>query len=319
MIAFITKLYYFCLLLLPIGIFLRYQDVPGGNTFYALGTLGILIYYIASLIKDILRKRGNKYLFILKLLLILTAIVLFSKYLYHFFGDFIGLIIIPLFVFYTFFYFIKNKLILSKELFASILFFLLIIPLFFFSFYKSPRKFIPQDWYNAYNTESDIAIELPYSFETKQVEELHNSTKFYKQFKNFEEVTKIYTKALELEPKNPRIYFELSESQVKENKWEQAILSITKAIELDSSFYGFYNNRGLIYYKLKQNELAKNDFLKAIKLNEKFGIPYANLGLTYYYLNQKDLACQSFEKAEELGVKIYNFEEIKDIKERSCE
>jgi tetratricopeptide (TPR) repeat protein len=319
MSAFKTILFYFCLIFLPLGIIFRNQDITGGSLLYALGTFGIIIYYIASLIKDLIFKRGNKYSFILKLLLIFTIIVLFSKYLYHFFGDYIGLAIIPIFLIYSFFYFLKNKPSFSKEFGTSILFYFLIIPLFFFSFYMSPRKFIPQDWYNRFDPESDIAIELPFDFKTQKVKDMHNSAKVYKDYMNFDEVSKIYTKALEIEPKNPRIYFELSESQANDNKLDEAILSITKAIELDSTYFGFYNNRGLIYYKLKENELAKLDFLKAITLNQKFGLPYANLGLTYYYLNQKEKACQSFNKAEELGFKIDNYQETKDIKERSCE
>ena len=57
------------LFLLPLGIYLKYLDVAAGNLVFATGTLGILIYYSVSLVIDVTKKRGNKLLYALKLLL----------------------------------------------------------------------------------------------------------------------------------------------------------------------------------------------------------------------------------------------------------
>ena len=160
----VNILFYVTLFLLPLGIYLKYQDVAAGNLVFATGTLGILIYYSVSLVIDVTKKRGNKLLYALKLLLMLCVVVLFSKYLNYFFGDYVGLLIIPLFIVCSLFYFIKNNFHITKELVTTLLFYVLLIPLFFFSFHRAPRKFIPTDWYNRYGTDTPAIIEFPFDF-----------------------------------------------------------------------------------------------------------------------------------------------------------
>ena len=74
----VNILFYVTLFLLPLGIYLKYQDVAAGNLVFATGTLGILIYYSVSLVIDVNKKLENiTYILTLMNKLILIILLLF--------------------------------------------------------------------------------------------------------------------------------------------------------------------------------------------------------------------------------------------------
>lgn len=296
----------------------KIQHWPGGNIFFTLGLLGLLIYFTTKTIKDYLLKRIDRFNILLQLFIVLMSVILYSKYLYHFFGDYPGLLIIPLFILISVLYLIKGKAKYNKLTTASIAYLLLSVPLFGLDFHRAPRQYIPQDWYNRYDVEKGVPITLPYGFQFKETEELSIKAFDFRNSKDFFSAIMIYRQALKLEPQNPKLLFDISECYAGVNDLETAINVLDSAILIDSTYEGFYNNRGLLYYKLKENDKAIKDFEKAIKIDSTQSIFYANIALAFYYNDLFEKACEAIEKADNLGLKTDDIKELKRIKKEKC-
>ena len=305
--------------LIPLGIILRMNDKIAGGFFIGLGLIGLFIYFFAKTIKDLFEfKRFNLNIIQLIFIVVMT-VILFSKYLFFRFSDYIGLLIIPLFLFSSIIYFVKEK---SKNLnltITTIFYILLTIPLFVFEFHKSPRQYIPLEWYNRYNVSRDVPIRLSYKFNYKVTEELRDKALNLKEMKLYYEAIKFYRQAIKIEPHNPSLYFEISDCYARVNNLETAISTIDTAIIIDSTCDAFYNNRGLLHYKLKENDKAISDYLTAIEIEPKQVVTYCNIALVYYYKEDYKKACEALLKAEKLGLDYSTHEELKRIKELHCE
>lgn len=311
-------LFYFLISLLPIGLFFRLLDwLLGGNIFITIGLLGSFIYFIVKIIKDY-KKKSNSLIVIMQILIIVMSITLFAKYLNIAFLDYSGLIIIPLFVLFSIIYIIKRKQTDLKLIATSVLYLVMIIPLFGLDLINAPRQYIPKAWYNRYDVSAGLKIILPYKFEYKETEQLSKKAFILKESKKYIEAIQIYLSALKLEPKNPRLYFELADCHAKINALEKAVSLLDTAIMIDGKFAGFYNNRGLLFYKLKQNDKAILDYESAIKLDSMQGIFYSNLALVYYYQEKYDKACETIIMAKRLGLPISENKITKRIQKKYC-
>jgi len=313
----ITKIFYISLGLIPIGLILRFFNLPLAGFSFALGLFSISVYYCAKILRDVFKKTFNVRFFIIQITVICMSVVLFSKYLYWGFGDYFGLLIVPIFILVSLIYLIRIKKKNLKLTLIISIYLLLTIPLFGFEFYKSPIKYIPKAWYNRYDVGGSIRIHLPFDFKTKDAEDLSIKAFALKKSNRFYEAIPVYLNALKIEPKNPRLYFDLSQCYAFANDLEQAIFSMDKAINLCDTFAPFYSNRGLLYYKLKQNQKAELDFKKAIKLDSTKSVYYYNLALTLYFQNRYEESCGALDNAEKIGL---NKEEsmIREIKSK-CE
>jgi hypothetical protein len=300
---FIDVLFYISVGLIPTGMIFRISDLTGGNTFIALGLLGLFIYFIAKTIKDYVEKRTDRTIIPLLLLIILMSIILFAKYLYWTFGDYPGLLIVPLFVFDSLFFLIlmQKKRKDLKLTIAVVLYLIMVIPLFGLEFYKSPRQYLPTEWYNRYTVSESVPVKIPFEFERKETKELSAKGLQFSKSKLYFDAIPFYRAAIKIEPKNPGIYFDLSNCYAFTNDLEHAITLLDTAIILNNQFAPFYNNRGLLYYKLKQNDKAINDYEYAIKLDSTNMTFYFNLALALYYQKRYNEACQALDKAEHLG------------------
>lgn len=315
---FISVLFYISIGLLPFGMILRTQYLPGGAVLFTLGLFGLFIYFTARTIKDIVKNRINRFNFSLQILIVLMSLILFSKYLYHYFGDYPGLVIIPLFIISALLYFFKGKKRDIKLSIATIAYLIFLIPIFGLEYYKSPIQYIPKHWYNRYDVEEKVLVTLPYTFKYKETEELSIKAFGLLESGQYYEAIVIYEKALELEPENPKLLFDLSGTYSQTNDLEKAIVLLDKAIMIDSTCAEFYNNRGLLYYKLIENNKAAFDFNKAIEIDSTNYVFFANLALVYYHQNLFDKSCECIKKAEKLGLDIEDSKELKRIKNEIC-
>jgi tetratricopeptide (TPR) repeat protein len=305
------------LILIPAGIIIRTSDLPGGSFFIALGLFGLFVLFIIKLIKGIKRKTKRS-LLIAYAMIVLMSFSLFTKYLYHIFGDYPSLIIVPLFIINALIYLFKENEKDIKTTIVSILFLLLSIPLFGLEFNKSPRWYIPIDWYNRYDVSSGVSIDIPYGFKFPETEQLSIKAFELRESKSYQEAIVFYNKARKIEPENLRLLFDLSETYARLNNLERAITLLDTAIMIDSSFSGFYNNRGLLYYKLRENDRAIGDYEKAIQLDSTKSVFYSNLALAYYCEKSYDKSCESIQKAIKLGLDLEKHKEFKRIMKRHC-
>lgn len=314
----LNYLYFFAIGLIPVGLALRIFDIPFGSIVFTAGLLGVLVFFLVILIKQLIKKQTDKFELFLEVLIILISPIFYSKYFYYYFGDYIGLIIIPLFLFMAIFYLMKKGLKDFKLTIVTILYLLLIIPMIGLDFNKSPRNYIPIEWYDRYNVQNIRTIVLPDYFKYPETEDLNKKAVEYKQAENYFFAIVLYKDAISIEPDNVKLHFDISDCYAKTNELELAVAHLDTAIMVDNSFSIFYNNRGLLFYKLKKSEKAISDYEKAIQLDPNQSIFYANLALVYNYLEQYDKACENIKKAESLGEDISQIKTLNRIRKKKC-
>jgi len=314
----INTIFFSAIVTILIGQLMRIKDLPGGTLFFFIGNTIIFLFFLVRTIKELSKKRKEWKIIFLQILLVLMAFTIFSKYLYHGFWDFTGIVIVPIFLGYSIFSLIKIKNSDIKLTVSTILYFILSIPLFGFEFHSSPRRYIPKEWYNRYDVLESQSVSFSHPFQSKNAKQLFLDAFALTRSEQYFEAIKIFQRAQKLEPNNPQLLFELSNSYARVNKLERAIALLDSAIMIDDSVAALYNNRGLLYYKLKENKKAINDYQRAIRLDSTLHIIYSNLALVYYYEKMFDNACQSIEKAETLGLKVDKYIKLKRIKRKYC-
>src|SRR5579884_704316 len=112
-----------------------------------------------------------------------------------------------------------------------------------------------------------------------------------------------YTKAIEINPKNARAYYNRGIAYQSEGKYDEAISDYTKAIEINPKDTKAYNNRGIAYQDTGQYELAIADFNKAIEINPRYAAAYYNRGLAHANRGELDQAASDYNRAVELDPK----------------
>ncbi len=303
--------------LIVIGFLFRLCDVYGGALLMIIGFLGVIIFYTRSSIRNI-KKEVSRIVIITQVMVVLMSVSLFTRYLYFSFGDYPSLIIVPLFILISLIYLIREKNKSKRMSIVLVLYLVMTIPLFGFVFYNSPIQFIPKSWYDRYGDTKGEFIDLPYTFKNKKAEQLSKTAKEQTEDKHYYKAIALYQQARTIEPHNPELLFDLSETYALINQLQTAIELLDTAIMLDDKCAAFYNNRGLLYYKLKDNEEAISNYQKALEIDSTYWIYYSNLALVYYQNGWCDMACTQLNKAKNLGLNINSYKELKRIEEKCC-
>ena len=127
-----------------------------------------------------------------------------------------------------------------------------------------------------------------------------------------------YTKAIELDPNLAPLYDNRAGSYYYKGQYQQAIADYSKTIELDPKYASAYNNRGHSYEKLELYDKAIADFTKGIEFDPKFVKAYINRGVVYREKGQYDQAISDFSEALRInpanGIAQKNREEVLKLK-----
>ena len=108
----------------------------------------------------------------------------------------------------------------------------------------------------------------------------------------------LFQKAISIEPKNYKAYYNLGTLYLKEEKFNSAIENYKLCIKNNKEFAYAWNNLGLSYYGLEEYSKAKSAFMRAISYKSTEADFYYNLACTYKKLKNK--------KQAEKMIKIYN-------------
>ena len=120
------------------------------------------------------------------------------------------------------------------------------------------------------------------------------------QMRVFERVVADFTRAISLDPYNPRTYAERGLVYSDKGDFNQAIADFNQAIRLDPHYAVAYNNRGYVYLIMSDYISAIADFSQAIMLYPNFSGAYANRGVAYIYRRDYDRAIFDFNQAIQL-------------------
>jgi len=124
--------------------------------------------------------------------------------------------------------------------------------------------------------------------------------RYSENLRDFENALKWYSKAIELNPKFTRAYFNRGVVHCELNENYKAIADYSKAIEFDPSYVKAYNNRGSVYNDLKKYDEAIADYNKAIELDPSYVMAYNNRGNSHRGLKKYDETIADYSKAIEL-------------------
>jgi clan AA aspartic protease (TIGR02281 family) len=117
---------------------------------------------------------------------------------------------------------------------------------------------------------------------------------------NFSLATEYYSKAIEINNKYLRAYYNRGTALSKLKDHKGAISDYNKAIELNHDFADAYYNRGNSKYELNDYQGAINDYTKAIELDSNDNKAYFNRGNSFKTLKKYDLAIKDYSKSIEL-------------------
>ena len=245
--------------------------------------------------------------FFLLLLLLFTAIRLFSKYRlisFSIFWFFLTLLpessIIPindlifehrlylpmfgfsLFLVSTLYYLIGNKRL-------KLMLTLLCIIVACYSILTFKRNLVWKDELTLWN---DTIRKSP-----QKARPYHNRGNAYKEKGKFDRALSDYNKALAIDPDLAITYANRGITHQNKGNFNQAISDFNKALALDSDLALAYNSRGVIYKSRGNLDLALTDYNKAIAKDPNLASAYVNRGNVYQIKGNLNLALSDYNKA----------------------
>jgi len=124
-----------------------------------------------------------------------------------------------------------------------------------------------------------------------------------------------YTKALEVNPKDPenyKVYFDRGKAYFKDRQYENAIYDYTRALELTpqgdkKSEFLILESRGYVYLMNQQYEASISDYSDALRLmptHEYVKFIHMNRAWDYFNMKEYDLAINDFTKSISLDSKL---------------
>ncbi len=120
----------------------------------------------------------------------------------------------------------------------------------------------------------------------------------------FEEAIEYLNKAVELDDRNPEVFYLLGvcKSQLQRNK--EAVRDYDLALALDKDYAEVYFEKGYSLFMLNEFKLAIEAFDKAIALKPDNAVAYVNRGSVKCISGDKEGAMADWKKAEALGAPI---------------
>ena len=121
--------------------------------------------------------------------------------------------------------------------------------------------------------------------------------------KQYEEAINSYKKAIKINPKDYRSYFNIAVVYGEQKEYKKSISFYEKVIEINPKDDGAYNNMGRAYFELEKYKEAITFYEKAIEINPNDDRIYYNMGITYVKLKEYEEAIVFYKKAIDLNPK----------------
>lgn len=115
--------------------------------------------------------------------------------------------------------------------------------------------------------------------------------------KEYQESISYYTRAIQINPKIAKAYYNRANSYIKIQEFAKAISDFTKAIEIEPHKPDCYYNRGIIYYQVEENyNKAISDFSKTISLDAQYINAYLFRADSKFYIDENIGAIADYTK-----------------------
>jgi tetratricopeptide (TPR) repeat protein len=113
-----------------------------------------------------------------------------------------------------------------------------------------------------------------------------------------------FTKALELEDKDPEIWFSRGLVRERLQDFTGAFSDYTQTIELKEDHFKGWINRANVLLKMQRYKDAVDDYTVALVYHPDFAAAYYNRAIAKNYLKDLSGACEDLKKAAALGMKV---------------
>jgi len=110
----------------------------------------------------------------------------------------------------------------------------------------------------------------------------------------------LFSKATEINKRDPVAYNNLGNAQAALRDWSSAVQSYNRAIKLDPRYALAYFNRGIAQEELGHIDLALASYMKATQINPSHSQAHCNYGLVLEQTGRIGEALQSFDRAIEI-------------------
>jgi lipoprotein NlpI len=111
----------------------------------------------------------------------------------------------------------------------------------------------------------------------------------------YEEVLALAKKALELDPKNPAVYYAAGQAHLALRQNAEAVKAYTELIKLEPKFASAYDRRGDAEFKLGHFKEAIADYDVYLKANPDFAPQHWRRGIALYYAGRFKDGVDQFE------------------------
>ena len=106
-----------------------------------------------------------------------------------------------------------------------------------------------------------------------------------------------FTRAIELDPRDARIYAIRGLAYENKGAYDLAIADYTRAIDIDPKYAAGYSGRASVYASKQQYDRAIADFTRAVELDPNDAYAYDGRGEAYHAKGAYDLAVADFSRA----------------------
>ncbi len=121
-----------------------------------------------------------------------------------------------------------------------------------------------------------------------------------KSYKKINKEIEDYTKAIELNPNDPKLYIKRGTAYYVRVRYDKALNDFNKAVELAPDSANVYVERGGFYSLINKNDLAIADYTKAIELDPKNIEAFEERGFAYKRTKNYEKAVADFTETIKL-------------------
>jgi tetratricopeptide (TPR) repeat protein len=131
----------------------------------------------------------------------------------------------------------------------------------------------------------------------KNAEAYNNRGNAYYERQQYDLALADFSAAITHRPDYRAAYFNRGNTYSEQKEYDRAINDYSRAIALKPDYSAAYNNRGNAYFRKRDYDQALNDYLKALELNPKFAVAYANRANVLFVKKDFDRALQDYDQA----------------------
>lgn len=128
----------------------------------------------------------------------------------------------------------------------------------------------------------------------------------YAKKKAYDQALADYNQAIALDPKSAYTYSNRATTYMQQKKLDLALQDVDKAIALKPDYYQAYFQRGLLHKRGGEMDKALSDFTQAINIKSDYTPAYYQRAVVRRDLGNLEQARQDYEKAKSLNPKLPN-------------